>query len=243
MRFTKFLLLTIIAFGIFSCEKDGKNSSALSFHLHTMVGTTPAAYGVTFQTSEGRKFTLSDFRYYISNIELIKNDGDVVSLAGKVLLAGPSQHTYEIGDVPTGNYKGFRFVLGLDSITNHKDPTTYESDEPLAIQSPGIHWSWNSGYIFMKMEGQVDTTQAHSGTPNFDFFYHIGLDQMKRTIDFSTSGFKVTGDNENEIGLEIDFLKIMTSVDMRTESETHTFNNLPLATKIADNWQSAFSLE
>ena len=134
-------------------------------------------------------------------------------------------------------------MLGLDSATNHTDPTTFSASNPLSIQSPGIHWDWNSGYIFMKIEGQVDTTLANTGTLDLQYFYHVGLDDLKRTIDFSTEAFTVASGSDYEIGLEFDLLEALNNVDMRTENETHTFNNIPLATKIADNWQGAFSLE
>jgi hypothetical protein len=35
--------------------------------------------------------------------------------------------------VPVGNYKGFKFTVGLDSATNHKDPTLYSASNPLII--------------------------------------------------------------------------------------------------------------
>jgi hypothetical protein len=215
----------------------------LSFHLHTMVGTNAASYGMQFQDASGRKFNVSDLRYYISNIVLIKSDGSELPLTGKVILANPSTHEYELGEVPVASYKGFKFLVGLDSATNHSDPTTYPSDNPLSIQSPSIHWSWNSGYIFMKIEGQVDTTLAANGPLDLEYFYHIGIDNFKRTIDFSTSAFTVVSGSDYEIGIEFDLLKALINVDMRTENETHTMNNMPLAMKIADNWQGAFELE
>lgn len=214
-----------------------------SFHLHTKIGSNAAAYGVQYQDASGRKFNIADFRYYISNIILIKNDGSEYPLTGKVILANPANNEYELGNIPVASYKGFKFMLGLDSTTNHSDPTIYLADNPLSIQSPGIHWSWNSGYIFMKVEGQVDTTLAATGPLDLEYFYHVGLDNLKRTIDFSTSAFTVVSGSDYEVGMEFDLLAALNNVDMRTENETHSFNNVPLATKIADNWQGAFELE
>ncbi len=228
-----------------SCE-DEATIANLKFHWHTNVGSAAAAYAVDFQTADGRKFNLSDFRYYISNIVLIKDDGTELPLTDKVLLVNPSEQDYDLGSVPTGEYKGFKFMIGLDSLTNHADPTTHAATSPLSIQSPPIHWSWNSGYIFFKVEGMVDSTAAGGQNPNKEFFYHIGLDALKRNIDFSTSAFSVSADEttmENEIALELDLLEVLDGVNMLTEYETHTFNNMGLATKIADNWQDAFSIE
>ncbi|HNR21232.1 MAG TPA: hypothetical protein PKN75_15165 [Bacteroidia bacterium] len=256
MKKNKLILMAAVALlttaTIFTgCKKDDDDTPAptpnteqkLSFHLHTMVGSNAASYGVQYQDASGRKFDIADLRYYISNIVLIKNDGSELALSGKVLLVNPATQEYELGEVPVGSYKGFKFLLGLDSTTNHSDPTTYSASNPLSIQSPSIHWSWNSGYIFMKIEGQVDTTLAANGPLDLQYFYHVGLDQLKRTIDFSTSPFTVVSGSDYEIGLEFDLLQALNNVDMRTENETHSFNNLPLATKIADNWQDSFELE
>jgi hypothetical protein len=213
----------------------------LSMHVHTNVGSSTAVYGTQYQDASGRKFNLSDLRYYLSNIVLIKSDGSEYPLTGKVILVNPANQDYELTNVPVGSYKGFKFMVGLDSATNHSDPTTYAASNPLAIQTPGIHWSWNSGYIFMMIEGKVDTTLANTGTPNFDMFYHIGLDSYKRTIDFSTEAFTVTSGSDQEIGIQFNLLNALNNVDMRTENATHTMDNMMLATKIANNWASAFT--
>lgn len=243
--FLLFLVLaTISTLFITSCDKEEEPTTAdLEFHWHNNIGNAAAAYGFDFQTADGRKFNLNDFRYYVSNIVLIKGDGTEMPLEGEVLLVNPSNQNYSLGTVPVGDYKGFKFMLGLDSLTNHSDPTTHAATNPLSIQSPSIHWSWNSGYIFFKAEGMVDSTATGDQAPNREFFYHIGLDALKRNIDFSNDAFSVSANMENEIGIEFDLLEALQNVDMETEYETHTFNNMTLATKIADNWQSAFTLE
>jgi len=239
------MFLFSVSISVFTgCKDDeGNETEMLHLHLHTMVGAVAANYTATFQNASGRKFNIADFRYYISNIALIKQDGSEYPITGKVLLADPATHEYELGAVPVGSYKGFKFFLGLDSLTNHSDPTTYAAGNPLAIQTPGIHWSWNSGYIFMKVEGFVDTTLAANGTPDYEYFYHIGMDMLKRTIDFSNKGFAVESGKDNELVMEFDLLDMLNNVDMRTENQTHTMDNMMLAQKIANNWQSAFSVE
>jgi hypothetical protein len=235
--------ITTLSTGCKPAEEDPiVTEQTLSFHIHTKAGSTIAAYDTELQDSSGRKFTLQDLRYYISNIVLLKNDGTSLPLTGKVILVGPDNQDYELGKVPVGSYDGFRFMVGLDSITNHSDPTTYPSGNPLALQSPGIHWSWNSGYIFMKVDGEVDTTLAATGSPDTEFFFHIGADNLSRTIDFSTAAFTVESASAHEILLTFDFLKALAGVDLRTEN-THTMDNMPLAEKMADNWQEAFSVE
>lgn len=246
------LALLSMAFTFQSCKDDKdadmpiptpSTEQLLSFHLHTNVAGVQANYTNTVVDLTGRKFNISDCRYYISNIVLIKNDNSELPITGKVLLVNPAENEYPLAVVPVGSYKGFRFMMGLDSATNHSDPTTYGADNPLSIQTPGIHWDWNSGYIFFKMEGKVDTTAASTGTPVYDYFYHVGMDDYKRTIDFSTSAFTVNSGSDLEIGINFELQNVLNNVDMRTENATHTMDNMMLATKIADNWQGAFEIE
>lgn len=239
-------LISVVVFN--GCKKDPDTTpentmQKFSFHLHTNVGSQEADYSTTFTDQAGRKFMLSDFRYYLSNIVLLKSDGSELPLTGKVLLADPAIHDYELMDVPVGDYKGLRFLFGLDSATNHTDPALYPAVNPLSIQSPGIHWDWNSGYIFAKIEGICDTTLSGAGAANYPFIYHIGMDMMKRTVDLSNQPFSVKSGTDKEIVLDLDVLDVLSNVDLRTENETHTFNDVPLATKIADNFSIAFTVE
>ncbi|HOZ82045.1 MAG TPA: hypothetical protein PLU85_07990 [Bacteroidia bacterium] len=244
----KRILITLAVSTLFftACKKDKDSKPAeseLSFHLHTLVGNTAANYTDIFTDNTGRKFNIADCRYYISNIVLIKDDGTEFPLTDKALLASPSQKEYSLGNVPVGKYKGFRFLMGLDSVTNHDDPAGYAASNPLSYQNPTIHWGWNNGYIFMEFVGKFDSTVAATGNPVADYFYHIGFDDLKRTIDFSNSPFEITTDAGLEIGILFDLKKVLNNVDLRTEFGTHTMDNMPLAVKIANNWQGAYSIE
>ena len=232
-----------------SCKKDKSEEPTpsteqnLTMHLHSNVGTHTANYDSTFINSAGQRFTIEDYRMYISNVVLIKSDGSELPITGKIFLTNPEIDEYELGMVPVGNYKGFRFIVGLDSTINHSDPSTYPSSNPLSVQTPSIHWSWNSGYIFWKVEGKVDTTVAQTGPVNVDYLYHIGMDEFKRTIDFSTDAFSVNSGQDQVIHLNFDLAAALINVDMTSELMTHTMDNMMLATKIADSWQSAFEVE
>ncbi len=247
----KITILFIIAMTliVISCKKETQTSKSakqiLDFHWHSKVGTTDAAYGVQYTTADGVKFKLSDWRYYVSNFVLIREDGTEFPIADKVFLINLSNTNYSLDSVPVGNYKGLKFLVGLDTATNHKDPTLYTANNPLALQSPSIHWSWNSGYIFMKIEGKFDSTSAQLGgtSINQPFFFHVGMDNMKQVIDFSEDAFSIVSGEDKELNLSMDFLKILNSVQLKTENATHTGDNLPLATKISNNWKTAFTLE
>ena len=243
------LSLAVAIFSISGCKKDKADEPIasmeqnLALHIHSNVGIHEANFDSTFQTASGRNFTIEDYRMYVSDIVLIKNEGSEFPITGKVILTNPETDEYDLGKVPVGNYRGFRFQIGLDSLVNHADPSVYPATDPLSVQTPSIHWSWNSGYIFWKVEGKVDTTIAQNGPVNVDYLYHIGTDAMKRPIDFSTDGFSVISGQDQIVHLEFDLLEALSNVDMTNELITHTMDNPSIAVKIADNWQAAFSVE
>jgi hypothetical protein len=242
-------LLALVSAALFiaACGKDPDppqpaGSETLKFHIHNTVGTSPFVVDTEYSNAQGKKFTFSHFKYYVSNIGLIKQDGSTLSMGSKVLLVDPTVAEYEIGEVPVGSYKGFFFHVGLDSLTNHGDPSTYDVGHPLAYQTPSMHWSWSTGYLFLKAEGLVDTSAA-GGSPTVPVEYHIAVDDLYRRVDFTTSALQVADGSDAVINLNFDIYKLFENVDMATERLTHTFDDMPLAEKIANNYQASFSLE
>ena len=88
---------------------------------------------------------------------------------------------YDLGTMAAGHVHEVHFSLGLDSATNHANPT----QAPYPLNIPGMHWSWNpaAGYKFLNMEGHVDG----NGDGDFDdaedqvFTYHCATDALLRT--------------------------------------------------------------
>lgn len=237
------VFISMVSLSACKKEESGNLTQKLTLHIHNNVGSNEAEYGTTYTDLNGRKFNISDWRYYVSNIVLINSDGSERPINDTVFLVSPEQGNYVLGQVPVGNYQGFRFLIGVDSTTNHSDPATYPAGNPLAIQDNPIHWSWNSGYIFMKLEGQFDSTANATDAPNKDFFYHIGLDENRRTIDFTNQAFTVTKGYDKMVTVECDLRKVWTNVNMLTENSSHSMMDGGLATKIADNWSTAFTVE
>jgi hypothetical protein len=222
-------------------------SNNLTLKMESYIGSTPLNFSSTFTTNAGAKYTVSMFRYYVSNIRLIKNDGTEYPISNKYLLVTPATINYDLGSVPVGDYKGLKFKIGIDSATNHMDPTVYPASNPLAIQSPAIHWSWSSGYIFMMIEGTCDTTASNTGALSFGqydrgMFFHIGMDNYYKEVDLSSSAFSVLSTEAKTLSIKSDLNTFFTNVNLKTENQTHTMDNMMLATKAANNIPNMFTV-
>lgn len=248
------LLSTLIV----GCKKDdntvpAQNNTAVpetqtvSLNMNSYMGSLPLNDTSSFTTSSGINHTISTFRYYVSNIRLIKSDGSEQLIEDKYFLVSPSMSECNLGNVPTGDYQGLKFNVGIDSVKNHEDPTVYPAGNPLAIQSPGMHWNWNSGYIFIMVEGTCDTTIANTdmlslGQYSKGMFLHIGMDKNYKEVDLSTSSFSVSATAEASINIKADLDTFFNGIDLKTDNQTHTMDNMPLAMKAVANIPNMFTV-
>ncbi|MEZ4631927.1 MAG: metallo-mystery pair system four-Cys motif protein [Deinococcales bacterium] len=116
------------------------------------------------------KVEFQDLRFYVSNLRLINHDGEEVAVvleqdnkwqyqdvalldfedgSGKCAQGGNAALNHQIkGSVPTGDYQGLSFSLGVPFALNHADVTT--APAPLNISS--MWWSWQGGYKHMRID-------------------------------------------------------------------------------------------
>ncbi len=76
--------------------------------------------------------------------------------------------------VPAGEYNQLTFIVGVDSLRNTMNISRRTGVlDPASSMDNGMYWSWNSGYIFFKIEGESPAAPADP-TGNHKFRYHIG---------------------------------------------------------------------
>ena len=133
---------------------------------------------VTYNNASGEAFTVSLAQYYISNIKLRKADGTeyVVNQDSSYFLIKENEpHTrFARFKVPVGNYHQVSFIVGVDSLRSTMDITRRTGVlDPAGGMDDGMYWGWNSGYIFLKLEGTSDMAPVDpSGHRKYRF--HIG---------------------------------------------------------------------
>jgi hypothetical protein len=77
--------------------------------------------------------------------------------------------------VAIGNYSDVRFNIGLPRPLNHSDPTM--AQEPLDLAKGDMFWEWNTGYIFLLIEGTSETAS--------DSILHFAIGVDSRIMPFS----------------------------------------------------------
>lgn len=236
-----FLFAAISLISLNSCKRD--KTKTLDLEVNYKVGSESFSYDDTY-TIGGTAIKFDLVQFYVSSIALMDDDGTMAMFPDKYLLVKPEMTTYSLGEIPesydSDHAHMLNFNVGIDETTNGQTESTFLSrseNDPLAAQNPAMHWSWNSGYIFLKIDAQVDT--SGDGTVDAVAAFHIGMNDFLTSTSTMMHTDLETG--ENTLSLNFDVATLFDDVDLSTEYVTMTMNNMPLANKVKANIPAAFS--
>lgn len=238
---------------------------ALSLGVAAQVnGTALSPTPATFYALGGTRASVTGARLYLSGLTLLRKDGTNVPVSGPTVtvpirtLAGKDstltvadrivlvrsdkgEATYALGEVPAGDYAGLRYTVGLTGLTNRADATQAPAGHPLARQTDlNNFWSWNSGYIFTRVEGLLDLNGDGVADPGAKWEIHVGTSPMAVTVT-SNVPFTLRGGAAQTLGLVADYGRLLQGVDFADPAQrvTHTMDNMPLAAKVNANVAAA----
>lgn len=249
-RFAIVLFSLASLISVTSCDKDDHDhdhdgTGHMHIYFNNRYGLTDALEYNTVKTgANGRNFTVNLNHYYISNVVLVDHDGNEVPLTGQYLLAkNGEENELDIEELPTGHYTQIRFSVGIDSVTNHADPSTYPATSPLALQVPSMHWSWSTGYIFFKLEGLVDTSATKTGPVDAPWLIHLGTDAKYTTVTLPIDKV-VDADSHPGININLNIAALFNNIDLGgADIATMTMDNQDLANRFKANFATAFTVE
>ncbi len=140
------------------CASVATAQTNVMLQIDHMVGAVPFGSSVVGTNNNGQQFNTSRLEYYISEIALIHDGGQVSPVPSTwVLVNGASTTTQDLGSFSITSLEGVRFGIGVEPSANHLDPALYPASHPLAPKSPSMHWGWTAGYRFVAMEGASGT--------------------------------------------------------------------------------------
>ncbi len=238
------LLLASSAAVFVGCKKDSDppviTPGEVDLQFTNVVGTKPLALdGTTYATPAGETFTVSTLEYYVTNIKLTKSDGSVYAAPNSYFLVDqskPASQHLALAGVPAGTYTGLSFVLGVDSTTTKADPLQLTG---ALNPANNMYWSWNTGHIFMKMEGNVTSV-----TPAYPLTCHIGgydapYDALITVAPPLNSSLTVNGSRTPTIFVQADMLKLFDGVNHVTLSKfSNAMRPGAEAVQVAQNYQA-----
>ena len=243
------LLLMLMSLSLLSCEKDSAapaGNGELRVEFENIVGAeTLQLDSRTYTNSLGQPYTVSQFAYYVSNFTLQKKDGSTFQVPESYFLideANQESQMITLTGIPAGDYTGVSFLIGVDSTRNTSGAQTGALD-PIN----GMFWSWNTGYIFVRMEGNSPV----SPQPNNKLQFHVGgfkgatncIRQTSPSLNGNT--LQVRTGKTPELHYRVDLAQLFGApnpVSFAAQEGTAVHGG-PNAVKIASNYETMFSFD
>lgn len=251
-------ILSIIFFS--SCKKEttvAYNTTLkgkLSVEFDNIVGSQDLQLNTgSYINSSNETYKVTKLKYYVSNFKLTNVDGSVYTLpqdSSYFLIDESDANRHEAAFcLPEGEYKTLSFTLGVDSLRNTMDISKRTGDlDPTSVASD-MYWSWNSGYIFFKLEGTSTAVTSMGGI----FQYHTGgfggyttatENNLKNiTLDLTARGtpkVKASKTNGVNIHLLVDINNVFTGNSTISLATTNMVHSITAAVPIAANCANLF---
>ena len=187
--------------------------------------------------SQDYSFRLEKIKFYLSNIQLKS------SYENKFLIEA---HLYDIDntnsksivfELEEGTFDSLYFDLGLSIEQNSTTPANYDVNHPLGLNQ-NTFWAMEpSSYIFVMIEGKIDTLL---GDDYYPLTYHLAHSDLLRNVALEKP-VDISYENPSTIIVDVDLSKIFDSVDF-SEDLPHQSTNNKLARLLMDNFSSSFEI-
>ena len=175
--FSFVIAIALISLTACSDDEANPNTGTLSLEFDNIVGTTNLELNTAntpYTNSNSEAYNVTWLTYYVSNIKLKHEDGTIYTdevksdgSKGYYLIdeRDPASQFVMLKNLPKGNYTEVTFTIGVDANQVDEGAQTGALDP-----ANNLFWSWNSGYIFMAVEG---TSPVSTETDNA-FQFHVG---------------------------------------------------------------------
>jgi hypothetical protein len=224
-------------------DKPTAPKAQIQVTMQPVFGALPFYMDSIYTTQEGYKIKFTELKCYFT---LFGNGSNALHQAALL----DYRETGSLLFKKEGDYAKFNnlsAILGVDSSLNHLDPSAFPNESPLNISNAGpMHWGWNPGYIFMNVEGKVDTIVDGTTYPDLSFSFHIGTDTYAQNLQFNAVNWTDIGNQTREFKLKLDLLAFLgqgvNSIKLSTENLTHTAaGQEALTQKVIANFKNAIS--
>jgi hypothetical protein len=209
-------------------------SQTVSFTFFHEVNHQPVRPGIAYYTSAGDTFTITKFKYYLSNFSFINEQGEVVIPAPEYFLIARDS-TIVFTGLPLGRYKAVSFMIGTDSLMNCTGAQTGALD-PIH----GMFWTWNSGYIMAKLEGTSPASRLPGHVLQFHIGGYRGAHQAQRMVTLKVP-FEIAAGRTAVVQLIADAATWFTGI--RFSETAGIMTPGAMADKMADNYSHMFSVK
>lgn len=161
MAMKKFIwILCVLVTHNFLFSQDNKLS------VHANYNNQPLKPEVYYKLNAKDSIQITSFKFYISQLELINGTKTIWEDKGKYHLIDVfDEKTLDLQIPSNINFTKIKFKLGIDSLTNVSGAMGGDLDP-----TKGMYWTWQSGYINFKLEGNSNLCKTRRN----EFQFHLG---------------------------------------------------------------------
>ncbi len=224
-------------------KTDTTGKGTIKIEMANKAGSSDLALGSQTYTNEnGDAFTVSKFNYYLSNIKLANINSSTYRDSNGYHLVQQDQSStmkFDLANVPYGTYNAITLMIGVDSARNVDGAQTGDLD-PIK----GMFWSWSTGYIMMKFEGNSPQSSGPGGMFQIHCGGFTGANNVLRTITLTLPNTITVNKTTNpRISIDADILKMLKSPNL-VKFATTNMVMMPGADakKVADNYAGMFTV-
>ena len=204
----KQLLLLVSAIALIGSAGISAQNKSVSLNINHLLNGTQFSTIFPAIAPGGYYFRVSSLRYYLSKIRIKHDGGKIDDVTGLYILVNPLvNNEYILGNFDVTNVEAIELGIGIDSATNHLDPTKYPAGDPLAMQDPTMHWGW-AGYRFIAFDGQAGASNSSTQT---SFELHALEDILYSSVTVPAKGTMVNGNLV--IHLDAEYSKLLTNIE------------------------------
>lgn len=236
--FNRLVLLLFLMIAIFPFVKAQSKNTGIVLHFRNTANDKPlklldSAYVNAFDEA----YQLTKLKYYISNIRLAGNASKNESKA-VFLIDAAAVDTISFKLKP-GTYTQLSFTLGVDSAFNCSGAQAGALD-PMN----GMFWTWNSGYVFFKMEGYSAASTADLQRIEHHVGGYQGSNKASRKIELVLPEPLIIRENEShKINIKVDLDKYWKGKnEIKISANALIMVPGELAKQSADNFTGMFSI-
>lgn len=155
----------LLLFTLLTCASYHSFGQADSFSIDFRFAFDKAPLAETgFNKGGNSTYELTKCRFYISNITALNDKDEVLHVFSDAFLIDLNDSaSWSIILPKMEGSTQLKFGVGIDSITNASGAFGGDLDP-----TNGMYWSWQSGYINIKLEGKI------IGPKNKKLEYHLG---------------------------------------------------------------------
>lgn len=249
------LCCLLLSIGLFTCDKDTETSDSggeLTLNFKGLFDKSALKmFNANYPYESDMDLRFQLFQFYISDVSLLKTtnpSGDSTKLIDVELVsfkniqsddAAQKGISFTIKNIPPGTYKGIKIGLGVSADLNAFGPSKYAPPHPLDDN----YWSWATGYVFTKIEGNADLDKSGKFATKLTF--HVGLNDFYRQ-KVLWENIEIKDKSNTPLSLDVDLHRILVAapgsyLDFRKVTQDHTIDR-SIARFISDNLVQALTI-